>query len=784
MGSAGPGKGGSDSIRGPAATHQRPSRQGDGRIRRELRSSRSACGYHPVMIRPTRDELLLQVLLTALYLLSVVAVLPLTTMPNQIALIWPATGFCYAAFLIAGLRIWPFLPAGIVLVHALGDPVPPAYVPFSIGANLLGAVSAMQVLKRVGVARPPALDMRTAWLILAAGLLWAAVSATIGTLGLWITQPELPSPRLAAVQWFLGDVFGIVTVTPFALLAVRAVRRRRPGLPELVPMERGCWLAALIGSLWLLAQLPRAGGGYALATASLPFLVLLWSALRFEVVYTAFGAMLLGSLLVTLAGLGLAGFDRPEGGREITALLSYVCLWVLLPLVVAIAQHQHRVALARILRQATQDDLTGLPNRYALERSVAELPDDGAPRALAYLDLDQLKLVNDTLGHDQGDKLIAAVAGVLAAARAPGELLARLGGDEFALLLQGTPEQAQTRCRHFREAVAGWRGSLAGKPVGARVSVGLVPFRGRGDFHKLLGIADACCDAAKQAGGDRILCETDAGAEGTTRMRQALRLTEALESRRFRLYCQSILPLASGSTGRHYEVLLRLVESETGNVLLPQDFVPAAERYRLATRLDRYVVEDVLAWLEARPQAVAETRCVSINLSAASLADEAFADFVRTALRARRVPPDILCFEITETSALGDLERAQALIHELRGLGVRFALDDFGSGFAGFGYLKALEVDYLKIDGRFVQGMARDALDRIVVQSCTALACALGRQTVAEWVETPEQLRELRRLGVDHVQGFLIDRPQPIADYYAQPMPVLSLPVGVDTEAA
>lgn len=549
-------------------------------------------------------------------------------------------------------------------------------------------------------------------------------------------------------------------------------------------IERVLWLAALIASFWLLAQLPRAGGGYVLATASLPFLVLLWSALRFEVVYTAFGAMLLGTLLVTLAGLGLAGFDRPEGAREITALLLYVCMWALLPLVVAIAQHQHRGVLARILRQATQDTLTGLPNRYALERAFADLPDDAQPHALAYLDLDQLKLINDTLGHDQGDRLIVAVAGVLAAARVPGDCLARLGGDEFAVLLQGRPEQVMDRCRRLREAVAHWRGTLAGKPVDVRVSIGLAHFRGRGDFHRLLGIADACCDAAKQAGGDRIRSDADAGAEGTTRMRQALRLTDALENRRFRLYCQSILPLQTEARGRHYEVLLRLDDPETGTVLLPNDFVPAAERYRLATRLDRYVVAEVLGWLEARPEAVADTRCVSINLSAASLADEAFADFVRAALHARRVPPEILCFEITETSAMGDLDRAQALIHELRGLGVRFALDDFGSGFAGFGNLKTLAVDYLKIDGRFVLGMAHDALDRVVVQSCTALACALGRQTVAEWVETPEQLRELQRSGVDHVQGYLIDRPQPIADYYARPAPLLPLPILLSQAAA
>lgn len=729
------------------------------------------------MIRPRRDWLLLQLLLTALYLLSVVAVLPLTAALSQIPLIWPATGLCFAAFLIGGMRIWPFLPAGILLAHLVWDPVPPAFLPFSIGANLAGAMLAMGVLGRAGVPRPPSLDMRSAWLILGAGLLWSLLSAGIGTLGLWVTDPTLASPAQAALQWFLGDLFGIVAVTPFALLVVRALRRRRHGQSADPPPgpEQWIWLLTLLASLALLARLPETGGSYVLAIAGVPVLILLWSAMRFDVVYTAFGAMLLAALLATLGGLGRSGFAPPQDIGEVIALLLYVCLWVLLPLVVAISQHQHRGALARLFRQATQDTLTGLPNRWALERAVAELAEDGQPRALAYLDLDQLKLVNDTLGHDQGDRLIAAVAGVLAAGRAPGEMLARLGGDEFALLLTGEPAAIRSRCRQVQQAVAGWRGLLAGKPVGARVSIGLAHFRGRGDFHRLLGIADAGCDAAKQAGGDRIVSDTDAGAEGTTRMQQALRLTEALENRHFRLYCQSILPLQAPLAGRHCEVLLRLQDPVSGALLLPNDFVPAAERYRLATRLDRYVVEDVLGWLQAHPDAIAATRRVSINLSAASLADEAFADFVRTALRSHRVPPSILCFELTETSALGDLDRAQALIRELQGLGVRFALDDFGSGFAGFGYLKALTVDDLKIDGHFVIGMANDPVDRIVVQSCTALARALGRQTVAEWVENPEQLAVLKQAGVDYVQGFLFDRPLPIAEYYQRPVPELHI---------
>ncbi len=726
------------------------------------------------MTQARRDWLFLQLLLTALYLCSVIAVLPLTGSANQIPLIWPATGFCYAAFLIGGLRIWPFLPTGILLAHLFRDPVPAAFLPFSIGANLLGAVVAIRLLQHHGVRCPPTLDMRSAWLILGAGLLWAAVSALIGTWGLWLTDPTLGSPPAAALQWFLGDLFGIVAVTPCALLVVRALRQRRHGHPpESRGLERAAWLLTLSGSLTLLLWLPDRGGNYALAMAGIPVLILLWSAMRFEVVHTAFGAMLLATLLATLSGLGLSGFTRPGNIGEILALLLHACLWVLLPLVVAISQHQHRVAMRTLLRQATQDTLTGLPNRYALEHAFSGLPEDGQPRALAYLDLDQLKLVNDTLGHDQGDRLIAAVAGVIGAARLPDEVLVRLGGDEFALLIPGEPAQVRARCRQLLHAVAGWRGMLAGKPVSVRVSIGLAHFHGRGDFHHLLGIADAACDAAKQAGGDRIVGDTDLGTEGTTRMQQALRLAEALENRHFRLYCQSILPLQTASEGRHCEVLLRLQEPVTGTLALPGDFVPAAERFRLATRLDRYVIEEVLSWLEAHPMAIAQTRRVSINLSAASLADEAFADFVRAALRNHRVPPAILCFELTETSALGDLERAQSLIRELQALGVRFALDDFGSGFAGFGYLKALAVDDLKIDGHFVIGMADDPVDRIVVQSCTALARALGRQTVAEWVEHPGQLEALRQAGVDYVQGFLIDRPLPIAEYFQRPVPTL-----------
>jgi EAL domain-containing protein (putative c-di-GMP-specific phosphodiesterase class I) len=233
------------------------------------------------------------------------------------------------------------------------------------------------------------------------------------------------------------------------------------------------------------------------------------------------------------------------------------------------------------------------------------------------------------------------------------------------------------------------------------------------------------------------------------------------------LYCQSIVPLRPGEDrGRHFEILLRLRDPRTGEVMMPGQFMPAAERFQLGTRIDREVVVRTLAWLEANPAAAATVSTCSINLSGEALGDEGFLVFLSDRLRRSSFPSERLCFEITETSAVRDLARAQRFITQLRGFGCRFALDDFGTGFCSFNYLRALDVDYFKIDGSFVRDMETSPLAEAVVRSINEIAHVLDKRSIAEHTESERERQALIALGVDFAQGYAIDRPRPIDEYF------------------
>jgi EAL domain-containing protein (putative c-di-GMP-specific phosphodiesterase class I) len=251
-------------------------------------------------------------------------------------------------------------------------------------------------------------------------------------------------------------------------------------------------------------------------------------------------------------------------------------------------------------------------------------------------------------------------------------------------------------------------------------------------------------------------------------MRWTIRIREALQQQGFLLYAQSIAPLHVGlETGVHFELLLRMQDSRGGTPHLPDRFIPAAERFQLAVRIDREVVRLALARLEAFDQASTKVAMCAINLSAATLMDEGFVGFVAERLHRSSFPADRLCFEITETSAMRDPARAQRVIDEVRDLGCRFALDDFGTGFCSFGHLRALDVDFIKIDGSFVREMETSPLSAEVVSSIARIARLLDKRTIAEHTETESVCAALTALGVDYAQGFAIDRPQPLDAYLA-----------------
>ncbi|HEX7384898.1 MAG TPA: EAL domain-containing protein, partial [Burkholderiaceae bacterium] len=459
-------------------------------------------------------------------------------------------------------------------------------------------------------------------------------------------------------------------------------------------------------------------------------------------------------------------------------LLSYLSLIAILPIILVLTVHERRIAARNLVKRANSDSLTGLPNRNAFEAKVQKILADPAepPLALAYLDLDNLALINDTSSHAAGDQMIVGVAGVLGSSLNEGDILAHLGADEFVVLLRNcNGTMARESAATLARAVENYRCEWQGKVLSSTVSIGVVPFRASdASFPDLLSRADAACFTAKELGGNRVYLAGSLASDvldRTVAMRWALRIREALDQHRFDLYAQTIAPLrpAHGAGGRHFELLLRLRDPDQDEVLMPDQFLPAAERFRLGLRIDREVVELAIGWLEAHPEYASEVATCSINLSGEALVDEGFTGFIGERLRRSTFPARKLCFEITETSAVRDLARAQRFIDATRALGCRFALDDFGTGFCSFSYLRALDVDYFKIDGSFVREMHSSPLAAEVVRSITHIAHLLDKRTIAEHTESQAQRAALRELGVDFAQGYAIDRPVPIADYFTPP---------------
>lgn len=431
-------------------------------------------------------------------------------------------------------------------------------------------------------------------------------------------------------------------------------------------------------------------------------------------------------------------------------------------------------ALARELaHQASHDALTGLLNRREFEarlaQALATARRDNNRHVLCYMDLDQFKVVNDTCGHMAGDELLKQLSLVLQRHVDEDDPLARLGGDEFGVLFQ---HQDLARARETAEALLGrvkafrfqWQGIAF--EVGASIGLAAID-RDSKDLPGVMSAADMACYVAKELGRNRVHVFRADDAEITRRhdeMRWVARINQALQENRLELLRQAILPLDPRQTAeRHYELLLRL-RDEDGNVVLPDSFIPAAERYNLMPAIDRWVVQRAFAHLAKTPRPGREypPQIYSINLSGTSLNDEGFLEFIRDRLREYALPASMICFEITETAAIANLHRAVRFINALKQQGCRFSLDDFGSGLSSFAYLKNLRVDYLKIDGNFIKGMAHDPIDGAIVASINQIGHAMGLRTIAECMEDAATLERLRTLGVDYVQGFGIQAPTPL----------------------
>jgi diguanylate cyclase (GGDEF)-like protein/PAS domain S-box-containing protein len=422
--------------------------------------------------------------------------------------------------------------------------------------------------------------------------------------------------------------------------------------------------------------------------------------------------------------------------------------------------------------QASHDALTGLINRREFENrlnaAVESVKQDPNQRhVLLYLDLDQFKLVNDTCGHTAGDLLLKKITGVLQSRVRAGDTLARLGGDEFGILMQNCSlDQALRVAENLRQAIRDVRFTSQGVALNVGVSVGLVEITNETPtVANLMSAADVACYAAKDQGRNRVqLYKPDNVPERHREMHWVSKLTRACEEGGFELFFQPIVPIGAAQEREHFEVLLRL-RDESAALVDPAEFIPAAERYNIMPSIDRWVVRQALDRLVHRSGSGIKPYTIALNLSGTSLNDERFLEFLIAELTTHGPAAGSVCFEITETAAISNVGNAVYFMRELKARGCSFALDDFGSGLSSFMYLKTLPVDYLKIDGQFIENITRDPVDRSMVEAISQVGRAMQIQTIAERVENAQVLAELGRLGIGFAQGFYIAKPKSAAEF-------------------
>lgn len=418
--------------------------------------------------------------------------------------------------------------------------------------------------------------------------------------------------------------------------------------------------------------------------------------------------------------------------------------------------------------EASHDALTGLINRrefeLRLQGALDSVQASGATHAMCYLDLDQFKIINDTCGHVAGDELLRQLAQTLQGRVRSNDTLARLGGDEFGLLLHDcAPEDAMAVAAGLLKAVEQHQFVWGSNTFSVGASIGLVPVgTGLRRITQVLQAADAACYAAKDQGRNRIHVYQEDDTVVSQRhgeMQWVARVKRALNENRFFLEAQPIVPIGGdGRDLRNYELLVRM-RDESGRVVPPGAFLPSVERYNLSQRLDRWVITTALQWLAAHREQTERIARVFVNLSGDSVGDPQLQEFIHQLLQETQVSPARLGFEITETAAISNLTRANQLIAGLRKTGCAFALDDFGSGVSSFAYLKALTVDFLKIDGLFIGNIINDPIDLEMVRSITDIGHVMGKKVVAESVESLHVLEKLREIGVDYAQGFAVGAP-------------------------
>ncbi|MCG6939980.1 MAG: EAL domain-containing protein [Thiohalocapsa sp.] len=450
-------------------------------------------------------------------------------------------------------------------------------------------------------------------------------------------------------------------------------------------------------------------------------------------------------------------------------------------LVQDLTEQQRQAEQMAFLEQ--RDVITGLLNRSEFERRMARLLAEAVgsetPYALCYIDIDQFKVINDTVGHAAGDALIGQLAKIIEVKLEAAVLVGRLGGDEFgALFAERNESEVLAICEDLMQTVRNFLFTWRERSYDVAISIGVTAFLPEHESPEAeLAKADVACHMAKREGRDRVHVYHDSDVSLVRHhgeMHLVSAISQALSTGHFRLYAQPIIPLTGAVTlaearprRTHYEILVRMLD-EAGQLVAPDTFIPAAERYILMPAVDRWVIHQLFStqqerlrqWHEEHPKHF----LFAVNISGTSISDESFLPYLKRQFEIHDIPPASICFEVTETAAMRSIAQAKSFIGALAELGCSFALDDFGSGLSSYAYLRELPVQYLKIDGSFVRDMHNDPVNYALVASINQVAHVLGLKTIAEWAESEYVINQLRALNVDFVQGFAIGTPLPVVE--------------------
>ena len=707
--------------------------------------------------------------LTAIYFVAGKLGLMLAFVNVSASAVWPPTGLALAAALVLGYRVWPavFLGAFLVNITTAGS------LATSLGiatGNTLEAVIGAYLVNRFANGRHAfnrAQDV--IWLAFLAGMLSTMVSATLGvttlSLGGYSSWADYGPVWLT---WWLGDAAGVLIVAPVALLWYLQPQlqcRRRQFFEAMA-------LLLAVVSLGLIVfgnVLPQHGVDYPIWFFCIPLLV--WIAARFGQRETATATFLLSAIATwgTLRGFG--PFVRTSPHESLLLLQTLMGVIAMMAMALSASLFERKRLEAHLVHLADHDPLTDLLSRRGfhaeLWRQLAKAKRYGVRGSLLFLDLDDFKRVNDTLGHAAGDQVLSNVAALLRARLRDTDLLARLGGDEFAILLPHTSdEQARAVAEQLLAAIRGQTIVIDGRPVTVSASIGIALFPDHGhSVEELLGGADASMYQAKTAGGNRfVVCSPELNHPGKDwELPDPEGVRRAFEDGRMLLYGHPILDLRRNRISQ-YELLPHL-SAQVGDRFTPAAILAAAERSGAIHAIDRWVVSQAIGLL-ARPRGRGHALQLCVNLSTKALSDSELVPTIRRALLGGSADPQNLVLEISEIATLSDAERARTFVREVKALGCQIALSHFGAGFFSLSQLKRLPVDYLKIDEHLIRYLEDDRVDRHLVEAIVGVSRALGPKTVGEGVGDSTTMRLLQECGVDFAQGPHVGNPRAVAEIF------------------